>query len=150
MIQYYFIIIPTKKFIFRAIIRGLSVIPIFVQLLYNEIENIQRVAAGVSTGPQSNELTRGPPDFSSTFSVIEGVHIGSRALHVLSLIWFGSLAISLAYPSGEEGGISLVQMIPTCRRGLRGRGGGRKGVGTLCSGLALIREVPFWSQFMNL
>ena len=31
----------------RAIIRGLSVIPIFVQLLYNEIENIQRVAAGV-------------------------------------------------------------------------------------------------------
>merc|ERR1719432_3855 len=31
----------------RAVIRGLSVIPIFVQLLYNEIENIQRVAAGV-------------------------------------------------------------------------------------------------------
>merc|ERR1719464_2525200 len=31
----------------RAIIRGLSVIPIFVQLIYNEIENIQRVAAGV-------------------------------------------------------------------------------------------------------
>lgn len=31
----------------RAIIRGLSVIPVFVQLLYSEIENIQRVAAGV-------------------------------------------------------------------------------------------------------
>merc|ERR1712227_1066128 len=31
----------------RAIIRGLSVIPIIVQLLYNEIENVQRVAAGV-------------------------------------------------------------------------------------------------------
>ena len=31
----------------RSVIRGLSVIPIFVQLLYNEIENIQRVAAGV-------------------------------------------------------------------------------------------------------
>ena len=31
----------------EAIIRGLSVIPIFVQLLYNEIKNIQRVAAGV-------------------------------------------------------------------------------------------------------
>lgn len=31
----------------RAIIRGLNVIPIFVQLLYNEIENIERVAAGV-------------------------------------------------------------------------------------------------------
>jgi len=31
----------------RAIIRGLNVVAIFVQLLYNEIENIQRVAAGV-------------------------------------------------------------------------------------------------------
>ncbi|XP_071743465.1 armadillo segment polarity protein [Lepeophtheirus salmonis] len=31
----------------REIIRGLTVIPIFVQLLYNEIENIQRVSAGV-------------------------------------------------------------------------------------------------------
>ena len=31
----------------RAVIRGLTVVPIFVQLLYNEIENIQRVAAGV-------------------------------------------------------------------------------------------------------
>ncbi|XP_065207079.1 armadillo segment polarity protein-like [Planococcus citri] len=31
----------------RAIIRSHSVIPIFVQLLFNDIENIQRVAAGV-------------------------------------------------------------------------------------------------------
>ncbi|XP_029177909.1 armadillo segment polarity protein isoform X2 [Nylanderia fulva] len=31
----------------RAIIRAQNVIPIFVQLLFNEIENIQRVAAGV-------------------------------------------------------------------------------------------------------
>lgn len=31
----------------RAIIRGLNVIGVFVQLLYNEIENIQRVTAGV-------------------------------------------------------------------------------------------------------
>ncbi|XP_024082640.1 armadillo segment polarity protein-like isoform X2 [Cimex lectularius] len=31
----------------RTIIRGQHVIPIFVQLLFNEIENIQRVAAGV-------------------------------------------------------------------------------------------------------
>lgn len=31
----------------RAIIRSRNVIPIFVQLLFNEIENIQRVAAGV-------------------------------------------------------------------------------------------------------
>ncbi|KAG1676894.1 Armadillo segment polarity protein [Nymphon striatum] len=31
----------------RAVIRELNVIPIFVQLLYNDIENIQRVGAGV-------------------------------------------------------------------------------------------------------
>ena len=31
----------------RAVIRGLSCIPLFVQLLYSPIENIQRVAAGV-------------------------------------------------------------------------------------------------------
>jgi catenin beta 1 len=31
----------------RAIIRNSAVIPIFVQLLYDDIENIQRVAAGV-------------------------------------------------------------------------------------------------------
>jgi catenin beta 1 len=31
----------------RAVIRGLNVIPTFVQLLYSEVENIQRVAVGV-------------------------------------------------------------------------------------------------------
>jgi hypothetical protein len=33
------------------------------------------------------------------------------------------LAISLAYPSGEEGGSLLVQRISTCRHGLTGTGG---------------------------
>ena len=55
-----------------------------------------------------------------------GVHIGARALLDPKLIWFGY--ISLAYPSGEEGGNLLVQMISTCRHGPRGRG---DGVGTL-------------------
>lgn len=31
----------------RAVVRSLNVVPVFVQLLYNEIENVQRVAAGV-------------------------------------------------------------------------------------------------------
>lgn len=31
----------------RSIIRQQNVIPVFVQLLFNEVENIQRVAAGV-------------------------------------------------------------------------------------------------------
>jgi hypothetical protein len=48
---------------------------------------------------------------SSALSVIGGVHIGAKALHVLNLIW---LALSLSYPSGEEGGNFLVQMISTC------------------------------------
>jgi hypothetical protein len=38
---------------------------------------------------QSKELTRGPPSVSSEFSIIGGVHIGARVLHVLNLIWFG-------------------------------------------------------------
>jgi hypothetical protein len=49
----------------------------------------------------------------------------------MSQIWYG-LAKSLAYPSGEEGGSFLVQMIFTCLR-LHIEGGG--GVGALCSDL---------------
>lgn len=36
-----------REFHNRVVIRSQFVIPIFVQLLFNEIENIQRVAAGV-------------------------------------------------------------------------------------------------------
>jgi hypothetical protein len=60
---------------------------------------------------QSNELTRGPPELVQSFRFIGGVHIGTRVLHVLNLVWF---AVSLAYPSGEEGGNFLVQVISTC------------------------------------
>jgi hypothetical protein len=42
-----------------------------------------------------------------------GVHIGAIALLDINLY---GLAISLAYPSEEEGGILLVQMIPNCLR----------------------------------
>jgi hypothetical protein len=41
---------------------------------------------------QSNELTRGPPEVSSALLFIGGVHIGTRALHVLNLIWFVCIA----------------------------------------------------------
>ncbi len=50
--------------------------------------------------------------------------MGARALLDPKLIWF-------AYPSGEEGGSLIVQMISTCRHGLIGRGervGGIKGL----------------------
>jgi len=43
-----------------------------------------------------------------------GVYIGARALLDIN---GNGLAISLAYPSGEEGGILIVQMISTCLRG---------------------------------
>jgi hypothetical protein len=56
------------------------------------------------------------PGVGSAFLFIGEVHIGARALHVLNLIHvIYGLAISLAYPSGEEGGNFLVQMIFTCR-----------------------------------
>jgi hypothetical protein len=53
---------------------------------------------------QSTELTRGPPEFVQHFSFIGGVHIGAR---------YG-LAKLFAYPSGEEGGYFLVQIISIC------------------------------------
>ncbi len=43
-----------------------------------------------------------------------GVHIGARAVLDINLY---DLAISLAYPIGEEGGILLIYMISTCNRG---------------------------------
>ncbi len=43
----------------------------------------------------STVMNEGPPEL---VSFIGGVHIGAKALHVLTL------AISLAFPSGEEGG----------------------------------------------
>ncbi len=40
---------------------------------------------------QSNELTKGPPTVSSALSFIGGVHIVTRAPHVLILIWIGCI-----------------------------------------------------------
>ncbi len=44
--------------------------------------------------PQSNELTRGPPELVRYITfVYRGVHIGARPLHVLNCPkWFGSIA----------------------------------------------------------
>jgi hypothetical protein len=48
------------------------------------------------------------------------------------------VAISLAYPSGEDGGNLLVQVISTCCHGFRGRG--REVVGTLWTVRTLLVE----------
>ncbi len=68
-----------------------------------------------------NYLDLEGPLVSSVLKFIEGVHIGARALHFLTL---NGLAISLAYPSGEEGGNFLIQMISACLRYRGGRGDG--------------------------
>jgi hypothetical protein len=63
---------------------------------------------------QSNELTSRPPVLVHGTFVYRGVHMSARALHVLNLIWFGSLAVSLACPDGEEGNFFVQMMISTC------------------------------------
>jgi hypothetical protein len=74
-------------------------------------------------GPQSSELTRGPPELVQHFRLLrEFTSAQERALLDPKLIWFGYIA--LAYPSGEKGGNLLVQIISTCRHGLRRGGGG--------------------------
>jgi hypothetical protein len=65
----------------------------------------------VPAGSQSKELTRGPPELVQHFHLKGGVHIGARALHILNLR-FGCIA----YPSGEDRGNFLVQVIFTCLR----------------------------------
>ncbi len=62
---------------------------------------------------------------SSAISLIGGFHIGVKALLDVNLIWFGYIA-RLSQLGG--GGYLHVQIISTCRRGLKGRG---EGVGTL-------------------
>ncbi len=77
------------------------------------------------------------------YFLVDSIHIMHRRhlhLHLreftsaqercLTFILYG-LAISLAYPSGGRG--VFYQLIPTCRRRLRGRGGGRHPVITTWS-----------------
>ncbi len=47
----------------------------------------------------------------------------------MSYIWYG-MAVSLAYPSGNEGGNFILQMISTCLRYDQRNGGGRGGSGS--------------------
>jgi hypothetical protein len=75
---------------------------------------------------KSNELTGGP----SALSFIGRVRIGARALLDPKLIWFGYITRLSQW--GRGGGYLLVQMISTCRQGLRGMG---EGVGTLWTSL---------------
>jgi hypothetical protein len=46
-------------------------------------------AHGCEFTSQSKELTRGPRELVQHFRLQGGVHIGARALHFLTLIWFG-------------------------------------------------------------
>jgi hypothetical protein len=71
----------------------------------------------------TNQLEN-PSEYGSlALSFIGGVYFGARALHVLTLIWFGCIARLSQW--GAEGGNFLVQIISACLRyvkGWRGRG----------------------------
>ncbi len=57
----------------------------------NENERLILFAGGEGGGtvvhPQSNELTRGPPELVQPFC------LGARALHNLNMIWFSCIAL---------------------------------------------------------
>jgi len=68
----------------------------------------------------SNELTRRPPEFNSTLSFTGRVHIGARALHVLTFIWFGNYRTPI--PVGRRGVISSFKWFLPALATCRGRG----------------------------
>jgi hypothetical protein len=58
----------------------------------------------------------------SSILLIGVAHIGARAL-LLIVIFYMDLAISLAYPRGEEVGLFIVHLKNTCLRDALGGGG---------------------------
>ena len=84
----------------RAIIRGLSVIPIFVQLLYNEIENIQRVAAGVLCELAADKEGASMIETEgATAPLTELLHSRNEGVGEKSFSFHNSTLFSLALPS---------------------------------------------------
>jgi hypothetical protein len=59
-----------------------------VEIYQNKLAAL-RESGGAEVGSWSTELTRVPHELGLAFSFIVGVHIGTRALHVLNLMWFG-------------------------------------------------------------
>lgn len=88
----------------RIVIRGLNTIPLFVQLLYSPIENIQRVAAGVLCElAQDKEAAEAIEAEGATAPLTELLHsrnegVGEqegRGNHAFSRCTQGSLRFSL-------------------------------------------------------
>ncbi len=82
----------------------------------------------------TTEVTRGPPELVQHFR-LKGEFTSAQD-------WYG-LAVSLAYPSGEEGGSFLVQMISTCLPSRRGRG--RRGRHPV----VLARKIVWFLQYLH-
>jgi hypothetical protein len=51
---------------------------------------------------QSNQLNRGPPKVSLALLFTGGAHIGTRAPHVLNLIWFGCITCPSQWGGGKQ------------------------------------------------
>ncbi len=76
----------------------------------------------VGVTPQSNELNRGTTELVQHFSLLyrgSSHRRKSPAWHKFDMVWIWRSQ----YPSGEEGGILLVQMITTCLHSAWGEGG---------------------------
>ncbi len=70
-------------------------------------------------GPQSNELTSGPPELVQHFCLLGKITSAQERCWTINLY---GMSISLTYASGEEGGNYFVHMISICHHGLGGGG----------------------------
>jgi hypothetical protein len=72
--------------------------------------------------PQKNDCSKGPTELDQHFRVYG--EFTSAQERCMTFNWYGLALSLLAYTNWGSGGILLVQMISTFRRGLKRRGGG--------------------------
>ncbi len=93
--------------------------PVFIPLVYLSARWSMKIAFGLCAH-QSNELTRGPPELVKHFRLWGSSHRRkSAAWPSIDMVCLYHSPISV----GRRGGNLLVQIISTCRHGLRGGGG---------------------------
>ncbi|WAR10137.1 CTNB-like protein [Mya arenaria] len=87
----------------RAVIRGLNCIPLFVQLLYSPVENIQRVAAGVlcelASDKEGAEMIE---QEGATAPLTELLHSRNEGVELTSSLFRGDQNMPWSEPPGFE------------------------------------------------